>query len=692
MSDGEPGTLLTAPTEELPGVGPVYLKKLHRLGLESFLDLFCFLPFRYEDRTVVSKLSDITPGGPYLVEAKIVSNQGFTNARTPVLKILVQDPDGTYATLVFFHASRRMAGALAAGVRLEIFGSMQLDYNGQKSFLQPELKFLNKLTSAKPQDRLTPVYHTTDKLPQNLLRKFIKTALSMLENKPVPELLPPGLNSFGLTLTEAFLHLHHPPKDSGINALTLEQSRHFKRICFEELAAYQISLMRLKDRNKKPAALSVPYDEALQQSFLSSLPFAPTNAQTRVFFEIVNDLKQGRPMLRLVQGDVGSGKTLVALMAVLQTVKQGGQAVLMAPTELLAKQHFNNALKYLGPFGVKIALLTGSLKKPERREILEGIKTGAAEFVVGTHSLFQDDVVYKHLSLAIIDEQHRFGIKQRIALLSKAPPGTSPHQLVMTATPIPRTLQLALYSDLDVSSLDELPPGRTPIVTTLLKSDSLPQLMERLSVKCREGVQVYWICPFIESAEHEELSVLSRYESLKKALPGFEVGLLHGQLKDAQKEEVMANFAAGKIQILAATTIVEVGVDVPNAAVMIIEGAEHFGLAQLHQLRGRVGRGSTQSYCILVHDLTDYAGLSYERLNAMRRTNDGFEIARQDLILRGPGDVLGYNQAGFNLFKIADVSRDLALIEEARAAAEQLLTHYDIQAEALVKRWFPHYA
>ncbi len=692
MSDEDGDTLLTSPTDEIPGVGPVYLKKLHRLGLKSFLDLYCFLPFRYEDRTVISKLADIVPGGPYLCEVKIVSNQGFSNARTPVLRILVQDKDGTYATLVFFHATRKMAGALAAGVRLEIFGSMQLDYNGQKSFLQPEIKFLNKLTSAKPGLCLTPVYHTTDKLPQNLLRKFIKTALAMLEEKPVPELLPPALNSFGITLAEAFLQLHHPPKDSMINASTLESSRQFKRICFEELAAYQISLMRLKDKNKKPAALCVPCDEALQQSFLKSLPFAPTHAQTRVFFEIVSDLQSGRPMLRLVQGDVGSGKTLVALMAVLQTVKRGGQAVLMAPTELLAKQHYNNALKYLSPFGVKIALLTGSLKKPERRKILERLKDGDLQFAVGTHSLFQEDVIYQRLCLAVIDEQHRFGIKQRIALLSKAPQGTSPHQLVMTATPIPRTLQLALYSDLDVSSLDELPPGRTPVITTLLKSDRLPELMQRLAVKCREGVQVYWICPYIESAEHEELSVISRYESLKEALPGFEVGLLHGQLKDAQKEEIMDRFAQGKIQILAATTIVEVGVDVPNAAVMIIEGAEHFGLAQLHQLRGRVGRGSAQSFCILVHDLTDHSLLSYERLDAMRRTGDGFEIARQDLILRGPGDVLGYNQAGFNLFKIADVSRDHALIEEARAAAEQLLNHYEIQAGALVKRWFPHYA
>ena len=678
---------------DLKGVGPKISVSLNRLGIFSLFDLLFHLPFRYQDRTYISKVADLkADNSTVLLCLKVNTIKGFVGSRGKVLKIVFEDETGTIEAN-FFNTYSTFVHNFTTGRRILAYGQVKPDFlTGRPSLVHPEITFLHPNEEITTEETLTPIYPSTEGLSQAILRKTIKTALEIIKQSPLHEILPQHVNPYKESLNAALNNLHYPKPNADHSQIIPQETASFERICFEELIAYQLCLLLLKSSNSNHnAAMSVPFNAALNDAFLQSLPFKPTGAQYRVFNEIMEDLNHPQAMARLVHGDVGSGKTLVALMVALQVIKAGGQCVLLAPTEILARQHFAKCLHFLKNFNINCALLYSSQRKSERERALLQIADGSAQFIIGTHAVFQKEVTYKNLALAIIDEQHRFGIDQRMALLRKAPAGTAAHQLVMTATPIPRTLQLALYSDLDVSTLDELPPGRTPIVTALIKDDRKDEVIARLKAVCAQGTQAYWVCPHIEDNEEEIASAKSVYEDLLKKLPQFTIGIIHGQMSTQQKNEVMESFARGIIRILVATTIIEVGVDVPNASIMIINNAERLGLAQLHQLRGRVGRGAKQSYCLLLHKADPDNIIAQKRLQIMRSSTDGFKIAQEDLLLRGPGEIIGTKQAGFDAFKVADVNRDHRLIESARNAALDLKENDKNAALELIKRWFPNY-
>ena len=678
----------------LKGVGPKISSSLNRLKIFSLFDLIFHFPFRYQDRTFISKVSDLTTDSKtVLLCLKVKAVEGFVGSRGKVLKILFADDTGVIEAS-FFNTYATFVHNFTSGRRVLAYGSIKPDYmTGRPSLIHPEITFLQTDEEIVTEEFLTPIYPSTEGLGQAILRKTIKTALDLIHKAPLPEILPKNLNPYGISLNDAINDVHYPHPQSDHAPLLPQNLTAFERICYEELIAYQLCLLLLKVSNSShKAALSVTFNAQLSDNFLKSLSFKPTTAQLRVFNEILDDLKKEVPMARLVHGDVGSGKTLVAIMSALQVIKAGGQCVLLSPTDILARQHFAKCSALLKAFNVNCVLLTASERKSDRLNLLKSISDGSAQFIIGTHAMFQDDVIYKHLALVIIDEQHRFGIEQRVALLNKAPQGTSAHQLVMTATPIPRTLQLALYSDLDVSTIDELPPGRSPIITALIHMTRKDDVIARLNAVCCRGTQAYWVCPHIEEGEDDDIaSAKNVYEELSHKLPHLKIGLLHGQMNSKQKNIVMEEFAAGKISILVATTIIEVGVDVPNATIMIINNAERLGLAQLHQLRGRVGRGSAQSYCLLLHNADPENQIAQKRLQIMRTSNDGFKIATEDLALRGPGEIIGTKQAGFDTFKVADVTRDHRLIESARNSALYLKENEIKAAEDLIRRWFPQY-
>ncbi|MDM8120105.1 ATP-dependent DNA helicase RecG [Succinatimonas hippei] len=678
----------------LKGVGPKISSSLNRLKIFSLFDLIFHFPFRYQDRTYISKVSDLTTdSGSVLLCLKVKAVEGFVGSRGKVLKILFADDTGIIEAS-FFNTYATFVHNFTSGRRVLAYGSIKPDYmTGRPSLVHPEITFLQTNETVTTEEFLTPIYSSTEGLGQAILRKTIKTALDLIQKAPLPEILPQNLNPYGMSLSDAIKDVHYPHPQSDHTPIVPQKLKSFERICYEELIAYQLCLLLLKVSNSShKAALSVAFDSKLSDDFLHSLPFKPTLAQLRVFNEILEDLNKDIPMARLVHGDVGSGKTLVAIMSALQVIRAGGQCVLLSPTDILARQHFAKCSSLLKEFNVNCLLLTASERKSDRLNLLKAISDGSAQFIIGTHAVFQDDVIYKHLALVIIDEQHRFGIEQRIALLNKAPQGTSAHQLVMTATPIPRTLQLALYSDLEVSTIDELPPGRCPVITALIQMSRKDDVIARLNAVCSRGTQAYWVCPHIEEGENDDVaSAKSIYEELSHKLPHLKIGLLHGQMNAKQKNMVMEDFAAGKISILTATTIIEVGVDVPNATIMIINNAERLGLAQLHQLRGRVGRGSAQSYCLLLHNADPENQIAQKRLQIMRTSNDGFKIATEDLALRGPGEIIGTKQAGFDTFKVADVTRDHRLIESARNSALYLKENRIKTAEELIRRWFPQY-
>lgn len=678
----------------LKGVGPKISASLNRLKIFTLFDLVFHFPFRYQDRTFISKVADLNAdSGTVLLCLKVTTVEGFVGSRGKVLKILFADDTGPIEAS-FFNTYSTFVHNFTPGRRVLAYGSVKPDYmTGRPSLVHPEITFLQTNESITTEEYLTPIYPATEGLGQAILRKTVKTALDLIKKTPLKEILPRNVNPYGLSLTDALNIVHYPHPAADHSPLLPQNLKAFERICYEELVAYQLCLLLLKtSNNSHKAALSVTFNAQLNDDFLHSLNFRPTGAQLRVFNEISEDLSKDRPMARLVHGDVGSGKTLVAIMSALQVIKAGGQCVLLSPTDILARQHFAKCSALLNTFDVNCVLLTAAERKSERERVLNAIHSGDAQFIIGTHAVFQEDVSYKHLALVIIDEQHRFGIEQRMALLNKAPAGTSVHQLVMTATPIPRTLQLALYSDLDVSTIDELPPGRSPIITALINMSRKDEVIARLADVCRRHIQAYWVCPHIDESENDEVaSVKSIYEELSAKLPHLKIGLLHGQMNGKQKNTVMEEFAAGKINILVATTIIEVGVDVPNATIMIINNAERLGLAQLHQLRGRVGRGSAQSYCLLLHNADPNNPIAQKRLQIMRTSNDGFKIATEDLALRGPGEIIGTKQAGFDTFKVADVTRDHRLIESARNSALYLKDNDNSAAEELIRRWFHQY-
>lgn len=682
--------LSKVPVTELKGVGEAMAEKLAKVGLENLQDVLFHLPLRYQDRTRVVPIGQLRPGQDAVIEG-VVSGADVTMGKRRSLVVRLGDGTGVLS-LRFYHFSNAQKEALKRGTHVRCYGEARPGASGLEIY-HPEYRALNGSEPAPPVEQtLTPIYPSTEGLTQQRLRQLCQQSLAMLGPRSLPDWLPPELaNDYQLApLDEAIRYLHNPPADADLEELAVGHHWAQHRLAFEELLTHQLSQQRLRESLRSLRAPALPKASRLPAKYLANLGFNPTGAQQRVGNEIAYDLSQPEPMLRLVQGDVGAGKTVVAALAALQALEAGYQVALMAPTEILAEQHFITFKRWLEPLGIEVAWLAGKLKGKARVSALEQI-AGGAPMVVGTHALFQDEVKFKHLALAIIDEQHRFGVQQRLALRKKGVAGEQcPHQLIMTATPIPRTLAMSAYADLDTSVLDELPPGRTPVNTVLVVDSRRFEVVERVRAACAEGRQAYWVCTLIE--ESEELTCQaaeSTFEDLGAALGELRVGLIHGRMKPAEKAAVMAEFKAGNLQLLVATTVIEVGVDVPNASLMIIENPERLGLAQLHQLRGRVGRGSAASHCVLLYH-PPLSQVGRERLGIMRETNDGFVIAEKDLELRGPGEMLGTRQTGLLQFKVADLMRDADLLPAVRDAAQALLTRWPAHVSPLLDRWLRH--
>ncbi|MCU7843952.1 MAG: ATP-dependent DNA helicase RecG [Candidatus Thiodiazotropha sp. (ex Monitilora ramsayi)] len=682
-------SLAEQPVTLLKGVGARNAQKLARISIESVQDLLFHLPLRYQDRTRVQPIGAVRRGDQVVIEGEVdVAEIKYGRRRS----LLVRLSDGTGGIILrFFYFSNAQRQALARGVRLRCFGEVR---NGPNSLemVHPEYQRVDPDEPLQTEEALTPIYPTTEGVHQLTLRGLMPQALALLEQGPsgLQELLPDTLlQRFQLgSLVRALVFLHRPPPDADQQQLLAGTHPAQQRLAFEELLAHQISLRKLRSQHQRTHATALSLESQLKQRLLSDIPFSLTSAQARVIDEIGQDLTRSYPMQRLVQGDVGAGKTIVSALAAIQAIAAGAQVALMAPTELLAEQHLSSFSQWLEPLGINIAWLTGRMKGRARSLALEVIASGEVQLIVGTHALFQDDVVFNDLGLVIIDEQHRFGVHQRLALREKGRrQGHAPHQLIMTATPIPRTLAMTAYADLDLSVIDSLPPGRKPVTTAVISDQRRDEVVERVRAACAEGRQAYWVCTLIE--ESEALQCQAAEESarmLSEALPELRVGLVHGRIKAEQKEQVMGAFKAGSLDLLIATTVIEVGVDVPNASLMIIENAERLGLAQLHQLRGRVGRGSAESHCVLMY----HAPLSLNaksRLAILRESGDGFYIAQKDLEMRGPGEVLGTRQTGDMQLRIADLVRDQKLLDDVRQVAEMILRDHPVQAEQLINRW-----
>ncbi|WP_070885840.1 ATP-dependent DNA helicase RecG [Pseudomonas sp. D1-3] len=681
--------LSTVSVTDLKGVGAALAEKLAKVGLETLQDILFHLPLRYQDRTRIVPIGALRPGQDAVVEGT-VSGADVVMGKRRSLLVRLSDGSGTLS-LRFYHFSNAQKEGLKRGTQVRCYGEIRPGSSGLEIY-HPEYRALTGDEPPAVDQTLTPIYPTTEGLTQQRLRQLSEQALARLGPHSLPDWLPRQLaKEYGLApLDQAIRYLHRPPPDADLEELA--EGRHWAqhRLAFEELLTHQLSMQRLRESARAQQAPSLPVAKRLPQQFLDNLGFKPTGAQQRVGAEIAYDLSQHEPMLRLVQGDVGAGKTVVAAFAALQAIEAGYQVALMAPTEILAEQHFINFTRWLQPLGLETAWLAGKLKGKARVAALEQIAAGTP-MVVGTHALFQDEVRFRNLALAIIDEQHRFGVQQRLALRQKGVGGRlSPHQLIMTATPIPRTLAMSAYADLDTSILDELPPGRTPVNTVLVADSRRFEVVERVRSACDEGRQAYWVCTLIE--ESEELTCQAAettYEDLSAALVGQRVGLIHGRMKPAEKAAVMEQFKQGHLQLLVATTVIEVGVDVPNASLMIIENPERLGLAQLHQLRGRVGRGSAASHCVLLYH-PPLSQIGRERLGIMRETCDGFIIAEKDLELRGPGEMLGTRQTGLLQFKVADLMRDADLLPAVRDAAQALQEQWPQHVSPLLERWLRH--
>ncbi|MEM5482066.1 ATP-dependent DNA helicase RecG [Pseudoalteromonas fuliginea] len=674
------------PITELKGVGPKMAERLLKLGILTVQDMLFHLPLRYEDRTRLYAINELLLHSHVSVEATIETSQ-ITFGKRRMLVCQINDGTGRL-TLRFFNFTAAQKNAFSAGKIIRCFGEVR---RGRVGFemSHPEYSISDTSNEQPVATTLTPVYSTTEGLKQLSIRALSEQAIDLLNKYSVEELLPSQWQPSNMPLSDALLLLHRPPNDVDVTAL--EQGTHpaQQRLVFEELLAQNLSLLKVREQGQQVKAVALNPVNTLESQFLEQLPFAPTNAQSRVVAEIKGDIQHAYPMMRLVQGDVGSGKTLVAALSALTAIAQGFQVALMAPTEILSEQHGVNFTTWFNQLGITVAWLGGKTKGKERVATLEKIASGEAQMIVGTHALFQDEVKFNNLVLIVIDEQHRFGVHQRLSLREKGKFGDCyPHQLVMTATPIPRTLAMTAYADLETSVIDELPPGRTPITTVALPDTRRDDIIARVKLACNEqGRQVYWVCTLID--ESEVLQCQAAEDSalqLKKALPELNVGLVHGRMKSAEKQAIMSEFKAGNIHVLVATTVIEVGVDVPNASLIIIENPERLGLAQLHQLRGRVGRGATASHCVLLY----HAPLSHtaqKRLGVLRDSNDGFVIAERDLEIRGPGEVLGTKQTGLAEFKIADLTRDKQTLNQVRPIAQQMLKQYPQHVDPLIHRW-----
>ncbi|MES4615190.1 MAG: ATP-dependent DNA helicase RecG [Ewingella sp.] len=683
------GRLLDAiPLTSLSGVGASQADKLAKLGLETIQDLLLHLPLRYEDRTRLYAINDLLPGIFATIEGEVLRSD-ISFGRRRMLTCQISDGTGM-VTLRFFNFNAAMKNSLAPGRRVTAYGEIKRGTIGAE-IIHPEYRIQGENSEVVLQESLTPVYPTTEGIRQATLRKLTDQALELLDTVPIAELLPDELSGTLISLPKALHLLHRPPPD--IQLADLEKGQHpaQRRLIMEELLAHNLSMLAVRAGTQSYKALPLKHDDRLKDKFLASLPFSPTGAQQRVVAEIEQDLAKNYPMMRLVQGDVGSGKTLVAALAALCAIAQGKQVGLMAPTELLAEQHANNFRQWFEPLGIKVGWLAGKQKGKARQAQQEAIASGEVSMVVGTHAIFQEQVLFSSLALVIIDEQHRFGVHQRLALWEKGKQqGFHPHQLIMTATPIPRTLAMTAYADLDTSVIDELPPGRTPVTTVAIPDTRRSDIIARVKSACeQENRQAYWVCTLIEESEMLEAQAAeATWEGLKEALPELKIGLVHGRMKAQEKQAVMLAFKQGEVQLLVATTVIEVGVDVPNASLMIIENPERLGLAQLHQLRGRVGRGAVASHCVLLYK-TPLSKTAQIRLQVLRDSNDGFVIAQQDLEIRGPGELLGTRQTGSAEFKVADLLRDQAMIPEVQRIARYLQQQFPQHAHALIERWLP---
>jgi ATP-dependent DNA helicase RecG len=674
------------PITAMRGVGGVLAEKLQRLGVQQVQDLLFVLPLRYEDRTQVIPIGGLAHGSRACVEGEIqLTEVAFRRRR----QLLCRISDGSgFLTLRFFYFSAAQQTGLARGTRLRCFGEIRRGPLGLE-IVHPEYRRVSEKAEVM-EDTLTPIYPLTEGVPQGRLRALIDQALLELDSAGVRDWIPARvLEPLGLpSLQDALRYMHRPPREAKLAELAAGRHPAQRRLAFEELLAHQLSLRLRKDANKSEPAWSLDDQDQLAAKFLSRLPFPLTQAQTRALRDVNADLAATRPMVRLVQGDVGSGKTVVAAAAAARAAGSGLQAALMAPTELLAEQHWRNFCEWFHPLQIPVALVSGSQPARTRRSALEAIASGEIRLIVGTHALFQAGMDFAQLALIIVDEQHRFGVQQRLQLQEKGrKQGRFPHQLIMTATPIPRTLAMTAYADLDISVIDELPPGRTPVKTVVVPEQRRDEIVARIVQACRTGRQVYWVCPLIE--ESDELRSQAAEETaavLAEALPDVRIGLVHGRMPPVKKDQAMLAFKAGKIQLLVATTVIEVGVDVPNATLMVIENAERMGLAQLHQLRGRVGRGKEASTCVLLYR-APLSQLARERLQAIRETNDGFEIARRDLELRGPGELLGTRQTGLAQLRVADLMRDADLLPRVQEAAELMLSAFPDNIAPLAARW-----
>ncbi len=673
------------PLDSLKGVGSKMQEKLERLGLATVQDLLFHLPLRYEDRTQVWPIGDLPPGLHGAVEGEIQDTQ-LVMGRRRMLVCRISDGTGTL-TLRFFNFTAAQKNSLATGRLMRCFGEVRPGKYGLE-MAHPEYKLLGEEQAGQTEEALTPVYPTTEGLRQLTLRNLTDQALAQLDLYGVEELLPAGLYPHQIELAAALKLLHRPPPSVALPLLESGQHPAQQRLVLEELLAHNLSVLKVRAQAQTQLARALKPAPELVEQLLGALPFKPTGAQSRVVAEISKDLQQSHPMMRLVQGDVGSGKTLVAALAALQAIGNGCQVGLMAPTELLAEQHAINFAKWLEPLGIGVGWLAGKQKGKAREESLAAIADGSVKMVVGTHAIFQEQVVFQRLALVIIDEQHRFGVHQRLALREKGErEGVHPHQLIMTATPIPRTLAMTAYADLDTSVIDELPPGRTPITTVAMPDSRRGDVIERVKLACTEGKQAYWVCTLIEESEVLECQAAEDTAAeLQNLLPGLHIGLVHGRMRPVEKQRVMEEFKAGILQLLVATTVIEVGVDVPNASLMIIENPERLGLAQLHQLRGRVGRGAVASHCVLLYH-APLSKTAQSRLGVLRETNDGFLIAQRDLELRGPGELLGTRQTGLADLKIADLVRDQPLIPQVQKMARFLMDRHPSHVEPLIRRW-----
>jgi ATP-dependent DNA helicase RecG len=675
------------------GVGAGVAARLEKLGIRRIQDLLLHRPNRYEDRTRLWPLAALRPGSRALVLAQI-DHVELRYGRRRSLIVSVSDASSRM-TLRFFHFSDTQMQRMQTGAWIRAFGEVRAGPTSLE-IVHPDYQVFDRRAEGEQlEPSLTPVYPVTKGVTQNRVRNLARAAVAELERPEFfPELLPGALLGGlpGIALAEALRTIHHPGPDDDLAALTEGRHPAVQRLALEELLAQQLGLRLRRNRAQAAPAPAVNPDSGLLAGFIRALGFEPTTAQHRVIDEILGDLRHDSPMLRLVQGDVGSGKTVVAAAAAAACVAAGYQAAFMAPTELLAEQHHRNLAQWLEPLGLRVRLLTGSLKTRERAPELEALGRGEAGLVVGTHALFQKQVSLPRLGLTIIDEQHRFGVHQRLALRDKAGDSAGaipamPHQLIMTATPIPRTLAMSAYADLDTSVIDELPPGRQPVTTVAISNARRAQVLERVAAACQAGRQAYWVCTLIEESEALQCQAAEvTAEMLATELSGLQVGLVHGRMDARAKTRGLTAFRDGRIDLLVATTVIEVGVDVPNASLMVIENAERLGLAQLHQLRGRVGRGAEQSHCVLLFQ-PPLGEVARARLEALRQSNDGFEIARRDLELRGPGEVLGTRQTGAMEFRVADLVRDADLLGAAQSGADRLLAEHPDRVDPLLDRW-----